>query len=296
LPTVAWQIDGKRTYAVDAGVYNAGSAVDWLLRMGMTEVRQASFANPPAIDRDVVFVPALSGLACPYWDRTAAGLWLGLSPDTSREDMAQAVLEGVALATVEALSAIGADNVKSAPLCIDGGLAGNGYFVDVLASALGRPVAVRDFREVTAFGALSLASMGAGLPCETTKLEHSLHPPRWPSATWRSRYHDAVGRGAEQDLDLAGNKAARAAFENAEQSAERWSAMVAMTWLRSRRFLKMNMGLGAGRRFLAIHFCLEERCPTRSKLRPISRQPLTRPGGKRGNPKKLSKAPSPNFW
>jgi glycerol kinase len=194
LPTIAWQIDGKRTYAVDAGVYNAGSAVDWLLRMGMTEVRQASFAYPPAIDRDVVFVPALSGLACPYWDRTAAGLWLGLSPDTSREDMAQAVLEGVALATVEALGVIGADNVDSAPLCIDGGLAENGYFVDVLAAALGRPVLVRDFREVTAFGALSLASLGAGLPCETTKLEHSLHPPRWTSATWRSRYHEAVGR------------------------------------------------------------------------------------------------------
>ena len=79
LPTVAWDLGGATSYAVDGGVYNAGSAVEWLQGLGLIKdvAELAAFDRAPAIDRDLVFVPALSGLACPHWDRRAAGMWLG---------------------------------------------------------------------------------------------------------------------------------------------------------------------------------------------------------------------------
>jgi glycerol kinase len=76
----------------------------------------------------VVFVPALSGLACPYWDRSAAGLWLGISTDTSREDMCQAAVEGIALRTSEVIAAIQTRLPLAAKLSVDGGLTRSPYF------------------------------------------------------------------------------------------------------------------------------------------------------------------------
>jgi glycerol kinase len=194
LPTVAWQINGRRTYAVDAGVYSAGSAVDWLTRLGLYPDHALVFDKPPAIDRDLVFVPALAGLACPHWDRTAAGLWLGLSLDTTREDMAQALLEGIALATSEALAAMGVAASSEAPLSIDGGLTRNAYFVEFLASSLARPVSVQTFAEMTAFGALLLAATGVGRPSHRHGLETRVVAPRWPASGWRERFAEAIGR------------------------------------------------------------------------------------------------------
>ena len=90
LPTVAWEtVPGKPMYALDGGVYCAGSAVEWARKLGLfddyAEINQ--FSGASAIERDLVFVPALSGLACPHWDRRAAGLWLGLSLETERADL-----------------------------------------------------------------------------------------------------------------------------------------------------------------------------------------------------------------
>ncbi|MBL8709864.1 MAG: glycerol kinase, partial [Rhodospirillaceae bacterium] len=164
LPTLAWEIDGARTYAVDGGVYNAGAAVDWLLKLGLVPDMAAlnSFAAPPAIERDLLFVPALSGLACPHWDRSAAGLWLGMGLETSGADLAQAVLEGIALRTAEVIAAM-ADNMRVGDtVSVDGGLTRNPYFLRFLADALGRQLVTREFDELTAFGCAALAARGIG--------------------------------------------------------------------------------------------------------------------------------------
>src|SRR5690606_5313139 len=102
---VAWAGPSGRVMAIEGGVYDAGTAVEWAQKIGV--VRDVSeldaFEAGPAIARGLAFVPALSGLACPHWDRTAAGLWIGMSADTSREDMAQALLEGIAFRTAEVI-------------------------------------------------------------------------------------------------------------------------------------------------------------------------------------------------
>ena len=199
LPTVAWQIAGERcTFAIDGGVYNATSALDWAGRLGLfSEYAQIDrFPGPSAIERGVVFVPALSGLACPYWDRSAAGLWLGMGLDTSREDMMQALLEGVALRAAQALAAIGGCVALEGAVSIDGGLTRNDYFCRFLARALGRAVSLPATPESTGLGCAQLAWIGAGLgdlpPTAAPLRTHEATPALDASLTLR--FADAVER------------------------------------------------------------------------------------------------------
>jgi glycerol kinase len=166
LPTVAWKLgDAPAAYAIDGGVYNAASALNWARELGLfadfAEIE--SFEGPSAIARGLVFVPALSGLGCPYWDRSAAGLWLGLGLETTRADLVRAVLEGVALRTAQGIEAMNRLQPISARLSIDGGLANNGYFRRFLAQALGRTVSVPASLELTGQGCALFALIGAGL-------------------------------------------------------------------------------------------------------------------------------------
>ena len=163
LPTVAWEIaPAKPVYALDGGVYCAGSAVEWGRKLGLfedyAEINQ--FARSAAINRGLVFVPALSGLACPHWDRSAAGLWLGMSLDTDRRDLIQSLLEGVALRAAEVIRAMGQFASLGERISIDGGVSVNPYFCQFLANALHRQVSVNSMAELTALGTAALAAGG----------------------------------------------------------------------------------------------------------------------------------------
>ena len=116
-----------------------------------------------AIERGLVFVPALSGLGCPYWDRSAAGLWLGMGLETSKRDLVQAVLEGVALRAAQVIEAMNGLQPIAPRLSIDGGLANNGYFRRFLANTLGRRLTVPASMELTGHGCALFALIGAGL-------------------------------------------------------------------------------------------------------------------------------------
>jgi len=110
----------------------------------------------------LVFVPALSGLGCPYWERSAAGLWLGMGLETSKRDMVQSVLEGVALRAAQVIEAMNGLQPIAPKLSIDGGLANNGYFRSFLANALGRKLTVPASLELTGLGCAFFAMIGAG--------------------------------------------------------------------------------------------------------------------------------------
>ena len=202
--TVAWKI-GQRplAYAVEGGIYDAASAVNWARGLGLfkdyAEVDQ--FIAPPAIERGLAFVPALSGLSCPYWDRNAAGLWLGMSNDTTKTDMMQALLEGVALLAAEVIAAMGRATPLQGSISIDGGFSNNRYFCNFLGRALGQPVVVAGSADLTGLGCAQLALIGAGLADVDT-----LPPPpparnRVTSSTplsdaARKRFREAVKRSS----------------------------------------------------------------------------------------------------
>jgi glycerol kinase len=197
LPTVAWRIGTATTYAVDGGVYDAGATVEWLMRLGLLSRFEDldAFEAPAAIGRGLAFVPALSGLACPWWDRSAAGLWLGMSADTSREDLCQAALEGIALRTVEVIGAMDTRLGLAVPISIDGGLTRSRYFTRFLADILDKPLISRGFDEMTAFGCAALAALALGLElAPPTAGDERLEPMPAERVLWQGRFSDAVQR------------------------------------------------------------------------------------------------------
>ena len=185
LPTVAWQKAGQpAVYALDGGVYCASSAVNWARQLGLFADLAAidAFDAPAAIDRGLVFVPALAGLACPHWDRAAKGAWLGLSLDTRPADLMQALLEGVALRMAEVVAAIETVQPLRPPVSLDGGMAANRYFSQFLADTLGREVILSDQPELTAIGAATLAAEAAGHDLAFARSGRILLPRAAPNA------------------------------------------------------------------------------------------------------------------
>ncbi len=165
LPTIAWKLgDAPVTYAIDGGVYNAASALNWAKELGLFNAfSEIDSFDGCAIERGLAFVPALSGLGCPYWDRSAAGMWLGMGLETSKRDMLQSLLEGVALRAAQVIAAMSGLQPIAPKLSIDGGLANNGYFRSFLAKALGRQLTVPASLELTGLGCAMFALIGAGL-------------------------------------------------------------------------------------------------------------------------------------
>lgn len=197
LPTVAWRTGaGPPVYAADGGVYCAGAALDWARGIGLfaDHAELDAFVGPPAIARDLAFVPALAGLACPHWDRRAAGLWIGLSLDTTRADLARAVLEGVALRAAEVVRALGELVPLAGPVSVDGGLAHSAYFRQFLADCLGRPVRVPTLPELTALGAAALAAPGGEVPPDLAGPVIDTAPARADGAELLERFAAAVAR------------------------------------------------------------------------------------------------------
>jgi len=202
LSTVAWQLTNRKpVYAVDAGVYNAGSAVNWVKGIGLfAEFRDIDhFDRPSAISRGLVFVPALSGLACPYWDRSAAGLWLGMSLETTREDLCQAVLEGIALRTAQLLDAIFQLTDKQDRLSVDGGLINNSYFCQFLANITQCRIVVPESSDITAYGTGRFALIGSRMVADlsdfttTVKPKTIIHPCK-DLTHLKTRFDEAVAR------------------------------------------------------------------------------------------------------
>ncbi len=202
LSTVAWQFAGKKpVYAVDAGVYNAGSAVNWVRSLGLFQdfADIDDFEKEPAISRGVVFVPALSGLACPYWDRSAAGLWIGLSLETTKTDLCQSALEGIALRTAQLLDAIAPLTGEKRNLSVDGGLTNNSYFCQFLADVTQREIIISASPDITTYGTARFALIGSGLVKNTSDLPPADEPksiitPRTDLTHLLERFSEAIAR------------------------------------------------------------------------------------------------------
>jgi len=109
----------------------------------------------------LTFVPALSGLACPHWQRETRACFEGMSLDTGPLDLVQAVLEGVALRIAEVIFAMDKSVAIAEEISVDGGLANNAYICQFLSEVLGRRIRVTNQPELTAIGCAQLA--GAGL-------------------------------------------------------------------------------------------------------------------------------------
>ena len=192
--TVAWDIPGDRSYALEGGVYDAGAAIEWAMRIGLVgdgEWRDA-YEDAPAIDRGILFIPALSGLGSPRWRRDARGGFSGMTGATTRTDLQRAILEGIALQTCEVLTAMDARIGLTDSIAVDGGMTANGYFLQFLADASGRTIRRSGNAELTAYGCALLAGHKGGPGgVEEAFLPRVAEAER---RVWIDRYQTAVDR------------------------------------------------------------------------------------------------------
>lgn len=166
LTTIAWKIGDKITYALEGSIYVGGSVVQWL-RDGLGFITSSSeiedLASTVPDSGGVYFVPALTGLAAPYWDQYARGTIIGITRGTTRAHIARAALDGIAFQTYDIAQAMAKD--MDAPLMelkVDGGASRNNLLMQHQADLLGITVVRPKITETTALGAAYLAGLAVG--------------------------------------------------------------------------------------------------------------------------------------
>ncbi|WP_121064490.1 FGGY family carbohydrate kinase [Chachezhania antarctica] len=194
VPSVAWRRQGEPVqYAIEGGVFTASSALNWAKDLNLigdfAEIE--TFADPPMIDRGLVFVPALSGLGCPHWNDRARGGWLGLGLSHTRTDLAQAVCEGVALRIAEVVTEIERNCPVAVPVSIDGGMTGSEGFCQFLADVLRKPLRAAAFGEQTSLGVALLAAEAVGTRLSWMTECTDIAPAR-DLSSYRKRFGAAV--------------------------------------------------------------------------------------------------------
>jgi glycerol kinase len=208
LTTIAYQLGGRRTYALEGAIFVAGAAVQWL-RDALKVIGAAPDVNALAAAADpaeqVYLVPAFVGLGAPWWDANARGALFGLTRKSGVAELARATLEAVGYQTRDLLEAMQADWPAAGTdtvLRVDGGMAASDLTMQFVADILAAPVDRPGVMETTALGAAYLAGYAAGvcpdLPgfaarwrCERRfepQMDATMRERKW--AGWR----DAVAR------------------------------------------------------------------------------------------------------
>jgi glycerol kinase len=167
LTTIACDSVGNPAYALEASIFVAGAAVQWL-RDGLGIIESAAeteaIARSVASTDGVYFVPALTGLGAPDWEPHARGTITGLTRGTTSAHLVRAALEAMAFGTTDVLSLMREKGgVPFDRLRVDGGATSNDWLMQFQADALGVPVVRPDLVETTALGAAGLAGIAGGV-------------------------------------------------------------------------------------------------------------------------------------
>ncbi len=166
LTTIAWQIGGEVHYAFEGSIFVAGAVVQWI-RDGLGIIASArdieGLAQKVDSSEGVLFVPAFAGLGAPYWDQHARGTMVGITRGTTKNHIARAALESIALQTFDVVKAMEADSgTPIRELRVDGGASENKLLMQIQANVLNTQITRPGSSESTALGAAFLAGLGAG--------------------------------------------------------------------------------------------------------------------------------------
>jgi len=168
LGTIAYQFDGKPTYALEGSIFIAGAVVQWL-RDGLGLISEAHETADMAAAADpnqsLYLVPAFTGLGAPYWNAESRGAIFGLTRNSGPKEFAKAALQSVGYQTRDLLLAMQDDmgTPGEAVLRVDGGMTASDWTMQFLADIIGAPVDRPKVLETTALGAAWLAGSRAGV-------------------------------------------------------------------------------------------------------------------------------------
>lgn len=165
--SVAWSLGGGPRWCLDGQVYTVGTALTWLTSVGLLDGAEDldRLGGTVGDTAGAVFVPALAGLAAPYWQPEATGAFTGLTLAVTRAHLARAVCEGIAAQVADLAMAATADLGRPVTgLRVDGGLTRSRVLMRLQADLLGCPVEVFASPHATVLGAADLAARALGGP------------------------------------------------------------------------------------------------------------------------------------
>ena len=166
LSTIAWRIDGEVTYALEGSVFVAGALIQWLRdKLGIIKNAEEVENLAKSVDNNggITFIPALSGLAAPYWDPYAQGTIFGITRGTENGHIARAALESIALRTRDIIIEMEKDaGIKFSNLKVDGGACNNNLLMQIQSNLLNTKVIRPKTTETTALGVAFLAGLATG--------------------------------------------------------------------------------------------------------------------------------------
>jgi glycerol kinase len=191
LASVAWSSAKERVHALDGGVFTAGTAINWLVSLGLAESpEQTATLAASSTHHDVRFLPAFTGLGAPWWDGEARGAFSGLTAGTTKADLTRAVLDSIAYRVTDIVRVMWQSNPKPDMIRVDGGLTNNPYLMQLQANLLGVRIAVSEQKEATALGAALLAGQAAGSVTihGLTFNVGAVYEPQWSLDEQETRY------------------------------------------------------------------------------------------------------------
>ena len=147
---------------------------DEIIREKDYDAVQSEISRDRLGENEVFFLPYLMGERSPINDTDARGVFIGMSMNTTRADMAQAILEGVAFAikdNIEIARSVGID-IERSKIC--GGGARSRLWQSIFSSVLNIPLDIPLTEEGPGYGGAMLAMVGTGLFPDVRKCAEAL--------------------------------------------------------------------------------------------------------------------------
>jgi glycerol kinase len=180
LSTVGYELQESISYALEGSIFSAGTSIQWLRdNMNFFQDSQASidFLSSTGMSNGVLFIPAFTGIGAPHWNSEIRASFYGITRDTSQKDMVTAAFKALIYQVMDIKDALREDGVEIKNLAIDGGMAGNEKFCQLLADFLELDIRVPASTESTATGAAITAGIGFGIFSPKQVLEKSSNQP-----------------------------------------------------------------------------------------------------------------------
>jgi gluconokinase len=193
-------VDGGWTYRLDArrvvaggALSNGGNVITWLART-FPQVDPASLWRTPA-PSGLIALPLLAGDRSPTWNDSARAVVSGIGLTTSADDIARAMLEGVALRTARLWEVVDRALPGITTVVATGGtLLRLPWLMQLFADALGRAVVMSGAGEGSARGAAITALERVGLVAGIAAVRAPLGRTFRPTAEAHARLAEGVAR------------------------------------------------------------------------------------------------------
>ena len=166
LNTIGYGISDDTPFALEGSIFSAGTIIQWLrdeMKFFSDSAKSINFLNSTGDSRGISFIPGFTGVGAPHWNSEIRAAFYGITRDTSQQDITTAAFNALIYQVIDIRDALKKDGIEIKNLSIDGGMASNSMFCQLLSDYLYQEVIVPSSLESTAVGAAITAGLGANL-------------------------------------------------------------------------------------------------------------------------------------